>query len=165
MPKKKTTTLALALVLVLLFPGLALDWSGEVVGITDGDTITALHSKTLKMVKILLYGIDCPGRGQAFSKRARQFTSRMAHGKIVQVNPITKDRYDRTVAIVAIGKSLRNEEIIKAGYGWVYSFYCHERICESWKAKQLKAKIGKQGLWQDLKPIPPWEFRRKKRKK
>ena len=164
MRMRKNTALSLVLALSLLFPSISCAWSGEVVGVADGDTITVLHSKTLKLVAIRLYGIDCPEKGQAFNKRARQFTSVMAHGKIVQVNPITKDEYGRTVAIVAVGKSLLNEEVIKAGFGWVYSFDCHERICESWKAKQLKAKIAKQGLWQNPDPLPPWQFKRKMKK-
>jgi endonuclease YncB( thermonuclease family) len=67
-------------------------WSGEVVGITDGDTITVLNSKTLKDVKIHLYGIDTPERGQAFSKRARQFTSKTVYGKVVEVKVMATDR-------------------------------------------------------------------------
>ena len=39
--------------LFLTTPSLSWAWSGEVVGITDGDTITVLNSKTLKDVTIL----------------------------------------------------------------------------------------------------------------
>ena len=67
---RKTGAFILSLFLILL-PCLSLAWSGEVVGITNGDTITVLHSKTLKDVKIRLYGIDTPEKGQTFSKRAR----------------------------------------------------------------------------------------------
>ena len=67
--------------------------SGEVVGITDGDTITVLNNKTLKDVKIRLYGIDCPEGEQAFSKRARQLTSKMVYGKVVEVKVMATDRY------------------------------------------------------------------------
>ena len=65
---------------LLITPSLSWAWSGEVVGISDGDTITVLNSKTLKDVKIMLYGIDCPEGEQAFSKRARKFTSKMVYG-------------------------------------------------------------------------------------
>jgi endonuclease YncB( thermonuclease family) len=56
---RKTGACILSLVLILLH-NLSWAWSGEVVGITDGDIITVLHSKTLKDVKIRLYGIDTP---------------------------------------------------------------------------------------------------------
>ena len=88
---RKTKAFILSLVLILM-PSLSWAWSGEVVGITDGDTITVLNSKTLKDVKIRLYGIDTPERGQAFSKKARQFTSKLVYGKVVEVKVMATDR-------------------------------------------------------------------------
>jgi endonuclease YncB( thermonuclease family) len=153
------------LALLIAIPSLSGAWSGEVVGITDGDTITVLNSKTLKDVKIRLYGIDCPEGGQAFSKRARQFTSKTVYGKIVEVKVMATDRYGRTVAMVYADNTLLNEELVKAGLAWVYWKYCHHPICESWKNFQLRARFDKRGLWSDPDRIPPWEFRRKKRGK
>jgi len=75
------------------------------------------------------------------------------------------DRYGRTVALVSVDKQLLNKELVKAGLAWVYDRYCSEPICESWKNFQLRAKFDKRGLWADPNPIPPWEFRRKKRKR
>jgi len=159
----KTKAFIISLVLILL-PSFSWAWSGEVVGITDGDTITVLNRKTLKGVKIRLYGIDCPEGGQAFSKRARQFTSKLVFGKVVEVHRMDTDRYGRTVALVSVDKQLLNKELVKAGLAWVYDRYCSEPICESWRNFQLRAKIDKRGLWADSNPIPPWEFRRQKKK-
>jgi endonuclease YncB( thermonuclease family) len=161
--KKKVSFFSLVLTFLLTLPCLAWAWSGEVVGITDGDTITVLHSKTLKDVKIRLYGIDCPEGGQAFSKKAKQFTSKMVYGKVVEVKVMATDRYGRTVAMIFVDKTLLNEELVKAGLAWVYDFYCSEPICESWKNFQIGARFDKRGLWADPDRIPPWEFRRKKR--
>jgi endonuclease YncB( thermonuclease family) len=113
--KKKVSFLSLVLTFLLTLPCLAWAWSGEVVGITDGDTITVLHSKTLKDVKIRLYGIDCPEGYQAFSKKAKQFTSKMVYGKVVEVKVMATDRYGRTVAMIFVDKTLLNEELVKAG--------------------------------------------------
>jgi endonuclease YncB( thermonuclease family) len=153
------------LALLIAIPSLSWAWSGEVVGITDGDTIIVLNSKTLKDVKIRLYGIDTPEKGQAFGKRAKQFTSKMVFGKVVEVEVMDTDRYGRTVALVAVNKQILNEELLKAGYAWVYYQYCHELICHAWADYQFAAKLDKRGLWRDPDPIPPWEFRRKKRKR
>ena len=79
----KTKAFILSLVLILP-PSVSRAWFGEVVGIADGDTITVLNSKTLKDVKIRLYGIDTPERGQVFSKRAKQFTSKTVYHKVVE---------------------------------------------------------------------------------
>jgi len=119
------------LALLLSAPSLTWAWSGEVVGITDGDTITVLNSKTLKDVKVRLYGIDTPERGQAFNKRARQLTSKTVYGKVVEVKVMSTDRYGRTVAMIFADRTLLNEELVKAGLAWVYEFYCSEPICES----------------------------------
>lgn len=156
---RKTKAFILGLVLILL-PSFSWAWSGEVVGIMDGDTITVLNSKTIKDVKIRLYGIDCPEKGQAFGKRAKQFTS-----KVVEVKVMDTDRYGRTVALVAVNKQILNEELLKAGYAWVYYQYCHEMICHAWADYQFAAKLDKRGLWHDPNSIPPWEFRRKRRKR
>ena len=66
------------LYLLILFaatlPMSAWAWSGEVVGIEDGDIIIVYHSRTLKEVKTRLYGIETPERGQAIDKKARQLS-------------------------------------------------------------------------------------------
>jgi len=161
---RKTCLLCAFLFLLLTQPAFSRAWSGEVVGIAGGDMITVLNSKTLKDVKIRLYGIDTPEKGQAFSKRAKQFTSKTVYGKVVEVKVMATDRYGRTVAMIYADKTLLNEELVKAGLAWVYWQYCHHLICESWKNFQLGARFDKRGLWADDVRIPPWEFRRKKRK-
>jgi len=135
-------------------------WTGRVVGVAAGETIMVL--KNGKTVEVLLYGIDCPEEGQPFSEQAIEFTSKMVFGKVVEVHRMNTDRHGRTVALVSVDKSLLNEELVKAGLAWVYNRDCYEVICENWKHYQLRAKIGKRGLWSDPNSIPPWQFRRKK---
>ena len=132
-------------------------WSGIVVGISDGDTITVMHEG--RGEKIRLYGIDCPEKSQAFSKKAKKFTSEMVYGKTVEVEPKDIDRYGRTVALIYVdGKSL-NETLVKNGFAWVYRKYCKEAFCEDWLDFEVVARYGKIGLWVEPDPIPPWEFR------
>jgi len=158
-------TIILSLILILIYllasPCFAQAWSGRVIGIADGDTITVLRDK--EQVKIRLYGIDCPEGGQAFSKKARQFTAKMVHGKVVEEEPVDVDRYGRTVALVRVEDIILNEELIKEGFAWVYPEYCHRPICSKWYVLSVKAKDAKRGLWADPNPIPPWEFSREKR--
>jgi endonuclease YncB( thermonuclease family) len=56
-------------------------FSGKVVGISDGDTLSVLRAG--KAVKVRLYGIDTPERAQAFGTRARQYTSDLAFAQVV----------------------------------------------------------------------------------
>jgi len=75
-----------------------------------------------------LFGVDCPEKRQAFGKRAKQFTSSLVFGKVVNVTPVTKDRYGRTVALVSVNRKLLNEELIKNGLAWVYNRCCHKAL-------------------------------------
>ena len=58
---------------------LALDFSGPVISVLDGNTIEVLHSH--KAERIRLSGIDCPEKGQAYGKRAKQAAAALAVGK------------------------------------------------------------------------------------
>ena len=113
MSKQNTSILYLALIFFLVLPCPALGWSGKVIGVADGDTITVLREKQPQ--KIRLYGIDCPEKRQPYGKKAKQFTSDMVFGKTVEVNRIDTDRYGRTVAFVVVENRLLNEEL---GQGW-----------------------------------------------
>jgi micrococcal nuclease len=162
MPTMKKGPLALALILLLLLPSLSWAWSGKVVGVTDGDTITVLHEG--RGEKIRLYGTDCPEKGQAFGSRAKQATSTLAFGKIAKVEPVDVDQYGQTVAFVRVGHTLVNQELIRRGLAWVYARYCKRPVCEKWRQLEAEAWAKKRGLWADPNPVPPWEFRRQKKK-
>ncbi len=96
---------------------LAADFTGRVVGVSDGDTITVLHNG--KGERIRLHGIDCPEKRQAFGKRAKQATSRLVYGQTVTVRDMGQDRYGRTVGEVLLpdGRNL-NHDLVKAGFAW-----------------------------------------------
>ena len=138
-------------------------WQGKVVGISDGNTITALHNG--KQEKIRLYGIDCPEGFQGFGQKAKKFTSDAVFGKTVSVKPIDTDRYGRTVGIViyAGGTMNLNAELLRSGYAWVYDQYCKRPECRMWEFIERKARDEKNGLWSMPDPVPPWEFRANER--
>ena len=63
-----------------------------------------------KAEELRLFGIDCPERRHYFGTKAGKFTSKMVFGKVVDVEPVERDRYGRTVAWVSVnGKSLTKE--------------------------------------------------------
>ncbi len=148
-----------AITIVLFLPALVLGWSGKVVHITDGDTIVVLRDH--EEVDVRLYGIDCPEKGQPFGTKAKRFTSKMAGNKRVEVDVMDIDRYGRSVALVYIegdGECL-NEELIKAGYAWVYEKYCNIKDCEAWQKLETVARVTDKGLWSRETPILPWDWR------
>ena len=138
-------------------------WSGKVVGVTDGDTIKVL--KDGKHVKVNLYGIDAPDKGQPFGRQAKKFTTKFAAHKTVKVEPVDLDRNGRIVGLVTVyGKSL-NKAIIRSGYAWVNRDSCNESFCFEWAKLENLAKKSKSGLWIQHDPIPPWKLRKTKNKK
>ena len=132
-------------------------WSGLVVGVIDGDTISVLHDG--RNEKIRLYGIDTPEDQQAFGKKAKQFTSGIVYGKTVEVETKDTDRYGCSVALIYIDGQSLSEALIKNGYAWVFRKYCKETLCEDWLNLEIVARYRKIGLWSEPNPIPPWEFR------
>ena len=138
-------------------------FTGLVIAVADGDTITVL-TQDRQQIKIRLYGIDCPEKGQAFGNRAKQATAGAVHGKNVTVLPLDTDRYGRTVAVVLMpgGESL-NEHLVRDGFAWVYTKFCkREKICEPLRKLEKAASGQMLGLWADKNPVPPWAWRKLK---
>jgi micrococcal nuclease len=152
----------LFVLIFLLIPALAIpcEFEGQVVGVTDGDTLKVLMDG--KAQKVRLFGIDTPEKGQPFSKRAKQLTSNLAFKKIVRVKIKDIGRWGRIIGIVTLpdGKVL-NRELLQAGMAWVYRKYTEDpeliEIETNAKAKQI-------GLWGEKNPVPPWDFRKSKKK-
>ena len=133
-------------------------WSGVVVGVSDGDTISVLHEGKGETIRLYT-----PEQGQAFGKKAKQFTSQMVYSKTVEVNTKDIDRYGRSVALIFVNAQSLNEALIKNGFAWVYREYCKESFCDDWLNLEIVARYGKIGLWSESNPTPPWEFRRNQR--
>jgi endonuclease YncB( thermonuclease family) len=60
---------------LLAHSALAEEFTGPVVSVLDGDTIEGLHNGDAKRNR--LNAIDCPEKGQAFGKRAKQAASEL----------------------------------------------------------------------------------------
>ena len=78
--KRAAHDAALVLALIASSAG-AEDFSGKVVGVSDGDTISVMRHGGA--VKVRLHGIDCPEAGQYFTNAAKKFTSAMVFGQVV----------------------------------------------------------------------------------
>ncbi len=130
---------------------------GRVVGVHDGDTITVLQGTT--QYKVRLDGIDAPELSQAFGKASKAFASDFAFGKTALVKVSGKDRYGRFLGEVFVDGSSLNREIVRAGLAWHYKQYSKDG---SLAALEAEAHMLGKGLWKDAKPVPPWEYRKKK---
>jgi endonuclease YncB( thermonuclease family) len=93
-----------------------------VVSILDGDTIEVLHNG--KTERIRLSGIDCPEKGQAYGKHAKQAASELVFGKEVTLQTYGKDKYGRGIADVVLPDGTNvNHTLVKAGLCWWYRKY------------------------------------------
>ena len=146
--------------LLVLIPSLCLGWSGKVVKVADGDTITVLHDG--EQERIRLYGVDAPEKDQAFGQESKEFTASLVAGREVEVQRKDTDRYGRTVALVTVNGRSLNDSLVQEGYAWVYRQYCKESFCSTWLHEENAARSTKKGMWNDPHIIPPWEFRHPK---
>ena len=161
--KRHTHSLLVATgTLLLSLSAHAEEFTGKVVAVTDGDTIKVLRAG--KQVRVRLSGIDCPEKRQAFGNRAKRFTSDLVFAKQVTVKVMDVDRYKRIVGEVILkdGTNL-NHALVRAGLAWWYQRYApgdHEL-----ERLEKSARENKRGLWADPDPVPPWEFRKRRRKR
>ena len=154
---------ALLLGLVLLWAQAlpAAEFAGRVVGLADGDTLTVREDDGVA-VRIRLWGIDAPEKGQAYSNVSRRYLASLAFGKRVRVLARDQDRYGRTVAEIILPDGLNaNQEMVRAGYAWWFRRYApYDRVLEQ---LETEARNARRGLWADPQPLPPWDYRRMQR--
>ncbi len=131
------------------------DFTGKVVAVADGDTITVLRDK--EQVKIRLAGIDAPEKAQAFGNRSKQSLSELCFDRIATLADQGIDRYGRTLARVHCEGIDANAEQVRRGMAWVYRRYTSKD--SPLYAVEGEAKAARRGLWADAEPVPPWEWR------
>lgn len=143
---------------VLAGPLVAAEYTGRVVGVSDGDTLTLLTAEK-QQVKVRLGEIDTPESKQPYGERAKQALSDLAFGKQARVVVETTDKYGRTVGRVYVGGVDVNAEMVKQGAAWVYRQYLKD---QSLLALEQQAKAAQRGLWglPETERCPPWDWRK-----
>jgi len=119
---------------------------GYVVTIADGDTLTLLDASR-QQHKIRLAGIDAPA---------------LTFDKHVTVEWNKRDRYGRSIGKIMVNSIDSNLEQVKAGMAWWYRDYAKEQAAAdriTYEQAEAMARQQKLGLWREINPMPPWEFR------
>lgn len=165
------TALLLAIALSVSAPP---PYTAKCVGVHDGDTIT------VRMIsdaagrpagdagaidrKIRAAEIDAPESKQASGPESQANLSRFAINRTLWIEPVSVDRYGRTVAHIFLiqpnGRIWLNAQQIRDGHAWQYLAYSKSPELKKLEAEARKAK---RGLWAKPKPQPPWEFRHPKK--
>ena len=154
-------TLALLASLQMLPALAATELTGQVVGISDGDTLTLL-TPDRRQTKVRLAEIDTPERRQPYGSRARETLADLAFQRQVRVVVEDSDRYGRTVGHVYAGDRNVNAEMVRRGAAWVYDRYNRD---PKLPVLEAEARAARRGLWSlpEAERMPPWEWRRRAR--
>ena len=130
------------------------DFTGRVVGVADGDTLTVLVGS--RQVRVRLWGIDAPERKQPWSSRSRDaLVARAMHRDAIVATRGT-DGYGRTLARVAVDGVDLGEAQVRDGMAWVYRRYAKDRAMIAFEDD---ARAARRGLWSLPEPEPPWAWR------
>ena len=96
-----------------------------------------------------------------YGSEARTFTERSCLRRNVSLHVWEKDQYGRIVADVITDRGLNlGFELMREGWAWWY------RSCDKRKEfgrLEEGARRSRRGLWMDKEPMPPWEWRRRKK--
>ena len=133
---------------------------GKVIAISDGDTLTVLVEE--QPLKVRLWGIDTPEKAQAYGTQAKIALSDLTFGKQVTVDVRDIDRYGRSVGWVTVAGRPVNLTLVQLGMAWWYERFAPD--AKELRTAEAKARAAKLGLWADLAPQPPWEFRKQRKR-
>jgi len=150
---------------VAALPAQAQDLVGRVVSVHDGDTVKVLDAGKVQH-NIRLAGIDAPELNQAFGRVSQRHLSAAIHGKAVVVRWAKHDKYGRIVGTILLDGQDVNLDQVRAGLAWHYKRYEQEQPPAervTYANAETEAHAAHMGLWQDAKPVPPWEYRKAKK--
>lgn len=137
-----------------------------VVGISDGDTLTARCGRigAYERVKVRIAAIDAPEKAQPYGQRSRQALSGICFGEQALITEVDTDRYGRTVADVSCNGEDAGSRMVSEGWAWVYDYnHLATRRGGGLFELQERAQARRAGLWADPQPTPPWEWRKHQR--
>lgn len=161
----KWARIGATLIAALSGPSAEADLSCKVVGVSDGDTITALCQGN-EQVKVRLAEIDAPEKAQPFGTKSKQSLSDLCFGKQARIASQGRDRYGRTIGrMYCFTPGVKTEidanaEQVRRGFAWVYDRYVTD---PNLYPLQDAARAERRGLWADSAPTPPWEWRKARR--
>jgi endonuclease YncB( thermonuclease family) len=136
-------------------------FSAKVISVIDGDTVMVQQGN--KKTTVRLAGIDAPEKRQPWGSESRSALTKLVLRKEVRVTTTAIDAYGRVVAILEVGGAFGaasinvNEAQIRSGMAWEYSHYHADKTLIALQSEAQRARLG---LWQQMNPQPPWEFRK-----
>ena len=122
---------------------------GQVVSVHDAESITVLLGRTREKVRLI--GSDAPDSGRySGRKQAREFLTRLVHGKTVSLETDTarRDHQRRLLAYVYVGDLFVNLELIRQGQTVMYTRPPNVKHAIAYGKAQQEAREAGRGVWQ-----------------
>ena len=136
-------------------------FTARVIAVLDGDTVLIVREGNAahhgKPAKLRLANIDAPEKPQAFGPQSRASLLEMAGKKQVQIETQAVDQYGRLVGLISIDGRSINQEQVRRGMAWEYSY---RHTDETYIALQSEAQQARRGLWAQPGPQAPWQWRK-----
>lgn len=135
--------------------------------VSDGGSLVAVSENGTKL-RFRLLGIDAPEAphgnmpGQPFGEKARDHLIRLIGGRTVRVVTYGRDGHDQLLAVVFLGPTNVNVEMVEQGLAEVHRGAACQAYCRDLRVAELKAKRDQVGMWaQGAGYESPAAFRRR----
>lgn len=135
--------------------------TGKCAYVQDGDSLKFIPDGEAEEVRVRLYGIDAPEKGQEFSNQSREQLRKLTLKKNIRVEIQDTDRYGRYIGKVYIGSTYVNQEMLRAGLAWYYGHHADSKKDADLQKAQQSARKTAKGLWSNPDAVNPRQFREK----
>ena len=138
------------------------DYYVTVLKIVDGDTFIGLTIDSRKVL-FRLQGVDAPEKDQPFSEKSKKKLKKLIKGRLIGIKEQeNSERYGRSMvrAYTPKGKDV-SAEMLKSGLAWHLKNYDNSVI---YSQLENEARKIRKGLWSEVNPISPWDFRKTSKK-
>ncbi len=152
----------------------SLEPNAKVFAVHDGDSYKVLIDGLISKKWIRVYGVDCPevisnriSKDQPYGRLIADSVRAMLKGKIVRIDSLSVDMFDRTVAKVYLNNVSMTDFLISKGWAW---FWQDENMADDERiyleSLQNNARDKGYGFWGLPEPnvLPHvWRGRNKRR--
>lgn len=157
---------------LVLFSGIAdaeMLITGRVTHVKDGDTVEFFPLPGGRPFTCELYGIDAPeiprrGQpGQPFGLEAMFELQQLVSNQPLEAIIFRRTPDKNPLCLINKNNTNINLEMVKRGYAWVRRVqgqYFQGLYSGEFISAEVQAKVRRIGLWQDINPQPPWEYRK-----
>ena len=131
--------------------------------VVDGDSIEAEVSGLGRLL-IRLANVDAPEHDQPWGREAGEALARLVRGGRPEFRLLYRDQYARVVGLVSVKGIVVNEQLVRDGHARAYDRRLPVWLRARYKGFERNARDTGAGLWgARTKPIPPWEWRSRKK--